>query len=235
MTTKKSKEELVEVGGRLRTDYLLEQTGYTLGVAAKDGKPLEDLLPSGYLGEVLDRQRRVQKGMEDRTLIRAESKLATSIQHQTVRKSKVWRRKLVRRAMRAARLGAELPDKLLSYSSVQDGPALVTQIAEMTRLAEANRASLHGTGIDELLAEGRAFVAALGTSDADQEQKVLKEVPDALQRYYEEKGRLYVGLKVINDAGHELHADDPEAASRYNLSILHRRAGRPRAGTDSAA
>ena len=36
-------------------------------------------------------------------------------------------------------------------------------------------------------------------------------------------GELYTALKIINEAGHELHAKDPEASARFNLSILYRR------------
>jgi len=42
----------------------------------------------------------------------------------------------------------------------------------------------------------------------------------------EQKGTLYTALKVVNDAGHELYADNATAAARYNLSILQRRAGK---------
>ncbi len=56
-----------------------------------------------------------------------------------------------------------------------------------------------------------------------QEVKRLSTLPAKVRDYYAAKGRLYVGLKVINDAGHELHASDADAAGRYNLKILHRR------------
>ncbi|MBI4726747.1 hypothetical protein HY768_05935 [candidate division TA06 bacterium] len=36
----------------------------------------------------------------------------------------------------------------------------------------------------------------------------------------------YACLKAINDAGQSLHTDKPELAHRYNLSILHRHAGK---------
>ena len=110
----------------------------------------------------------------------------------------------------------------------------MTRLTEMVKLLESNLANLHGAGLDELLAEGKALMASLGAADAKQEQKRLKELPDAVRRFYQNKGELYVGLKVVNDAGHELHADDAEAASRYNLSILYRRAAKPRGNGEPA-
>jgi len=46
---------------------------------------------------------------------------------------------------------------------------------------------------------------------------------------YGERHRLdYLVEQAINDAGRALHAADPFGASRYNLSILHLRAGAPK-------
>lgn len=45
MITELSREELIVTGRPLRADYLAEQAGYTLGVAALDGKGVEALLP----------------------------------------------------------------------------------------------------------------------------------------------------------------------------------------------
>ena len=48
------REKLVELGSRFRAMYLLEQAGYTLGIAVMDGKAIEDLLPENFLKEVQD-------------------------------------------------------------------------------------------------------------------------------------------------------------------------------------
>ena len=53
---------------------------------------------------------------------------------------------------------------------------------------------------------------------------------------YGERHRLdYLVEQAINDAGRALHAADPFRASRYHLSILHRRAGTPRPGEQTPA
>jgi hypothetical protein len=41
--------------------------------------------------------------------------------------------------------------------------------------------------------------------------------------FYARKAELYIGLKIINDAGHELYAHDAASSSRFNLSLLYRR------------
>ncbi|MDI7270101.1 MAG: hypothetical protein QME96_19100, partial [Myxococcota bacterium] len=89
----------------------------------------------------------------------------------------------------------------------------------------AKRKNLAGMGknAQALLDEGVRLQAALATADAAQEVKRLSTLPAKVRDYYAAKGRLYVGLKVINDAGHELHASDADAAGRYNLKILYRR------------
>ena len=51
MITEMNRNDLIAMGARVRADYLVEQAGYTLGIAALDGKPLDDLLPDGYVAE----------------------------------------------------------------------------------------------------------------------------------------------------------------------------------------
>jgi hypothetical protein len=66
---------------------------------------------------------------------------------------------------------------------------------------------------------------ALQQADAAQEQTRAAYLPASVTAFYARKGELYLGLKVINDAGHELHAGDLQAAAKYNLSLLHRHPG----------
>ena len=97
-------------------------------------------------------------------------------------------------------------------------------------LAEENLALMPGKGAGELLAEGKTISLALKSSDAEQEVTRFHALPVSVAAFYEQKGLLHVALKAINDAGHELHASDSKSASRYNLSILYRRAGKRASG-----
>ena len=123
-------------------------------------------------------------------------------------------------------MGQQIPDELIAVPAVRNGGALLGDLIERIKLLESVKAAMPGPSTDALLKEAQDAAAELQASGATQEVKRHSELPDAVQRFYVQKALLYLGLKVINDAGHELHADDPEAASRYNLAILHRNAGR---------
>ncbi|HPA26841.1 MAG TPA: hypothetical protein PK747_00970 [Acidobacteriota bacterium] len=226
MITTVSKEKLVEVGSRFRAMYLVEQAGYTLGIAAKDGQALYDLLPEGFPKGMDGIVGEVKAAMQDKELMKEEAKDATRQQNRAAERAKVWRRKVVRRSTRAMRLGETIPDGLLSVGRTRKIPELQGQIEVMIKLFEENISKMPGKGADQLLAEGREILEIFRSSDATQEVKRLKSLPDSVQLFYEKKGLLYMGLKAVNDAGHELWADDSESASRYNLSILHRNAGK---------
>ena len=77
-----------------------------------------------------------------------------------------------------------------------------------------------------LLDEGKGIWSRLLSADAVQDVKRLRDLPGALRRFYELKGLLYFAIKAINDAGHDLYADDATSASRFNLHILYRRGTR---------
>ncbi len=222
MITELSREELVVIGSRNRADYLVEQAGYTLGLAALDGKPLSDLLPEGYIGEVGAARDAVNAARQDKALMAAESRDATREQNAAFKRAKVWRRKVAKRASNAANMGKAMPDGLTRISRARTGPALAAQVTEMVKLLEANLPLLHGAGLDKLLAEGKELESAISSKDAAQEVKRLRELPSAVQEFYIQKALLYIGLKVINGGGHELYAADATQAAKYNFSILHR-------------
>lgn len=169
----------------------------------------------------------VNVARQDKALMVAESGEATQGQNRAVRAAKVWRRKVSMRCSSAVRRGKSIPAGLLRVSQARTQPELAAQVVEMTRLFEASLPLLHGQGLDALLAEGKALALALQSTDATQEVKRLKELPDAVKDFWAEKGMLYVGLKMIHDAGHEPHAASAADSSRYNLSILHRHGGKP--------
>ena len=68
-----------------------------------------------------------------------------------------------------------------------------------------------GAGADKLLEEGKSLLENLESADANQEVKRLSELPGKVRAFQEKKGVLYMGLKVIGDAGQEVHAHDVPA------------------------
>jgi hypothetical protein len=70
---------------------------------------------------------------------------------------------------------------------------------------------------------GGALCEALIAADRSQEVTRASALPKAVADFYVLKAELYTGLKMINDAGHELYASNPLSSSRFNLSLLHRR------------
>ena len=235
MITEIGQTELTALGVRYRASYLMEQTGYTFGLAALEGAPLTAILSQGFIIGAKTVAEEVAAGLRDKNLLTAEAKDATNDQNAALQQAKVWRRRVAMRAMSARRLGKTLPDELCRITQVKHVPAMVVQMETMTKLLEANAKLLAGADIARLLAEGKAQLAALKTADADQELKRMKALPDAVQKFYAAKGTLYLCLKAINDAGQSLHADKPELAHRYNLSILHRHAGQKKEKQETAA
>jgi hypothetical protein len=223
MITKLSDEKLVVLGTRYRVDYLCEQAGYTLGVAAAEGAPLEAMLPPGYLKEVSGVVAELNAARQDKTLMVEDSKGATRGQNDALRKAKLWRRRVVKRAGRAHEFGEDVPAALLRATKASTVPDVAAQLKDMTALLEANLAKMPGAGADKLLEEGKGLLANLESADAAQEAKRLSELPAKVKAFQAKKGALYVALKIINGAGQELHAHDVPASSRYNLAILYRR------------
>jgi len=225
MITDIAVEKLVAFGEPLRASYLVEQAGYTLGIAAEDGAPLAALLPDGYLAEVQAEAAAVRAAAAERAMADDEVKAATRAQNQALRDAKVWRRAVVQRGRRMQRLGRTVPEVLTRIPRVSGVPEMARQINEMIAALAANLEVMGGSAAAPLLENGRRLAGLLGSADAEQERKRLAALPEKVREFYASKGRLYIGLKVINDAGHELHADNPAAAARYNLRILHRRPG----------
>ena len=136
---------------------------------------------------------------------------------------KVWRRKVSTRAQRAVRLGHQIPDKLLHISSATTVAQMASQVEEMLRLFSDHKADIPGAGAADLIKEGQTLVATLTADEALHNVKRLKDLPAAVAKFYALKGTLYTALKVINDAGRELHAASHADAAKYSLSVLHRK------------
>jgi alpha-beta hydrolase superfamily lysophospholipase len=105
-------------------------------------------------------------------------------------------------------------------------PAVVAQLSAMTGALREHKDTLGGARADTLLGEGTELLSNLQKTDAAQENACLVALPKKVQDFYARKGELYVGLKVINDAGHELFTEEPERAKGFNLKILYRSASR---------
>jgi hypothetical protein len=227
MITDLPESELAKSGGRHRASYLVQQAMYTLGLARADGAAMAALLPAGFLDEVEQVRDEVDKARQDKTVTAAEAKQATGAQNDNARALKVWLRKAVNRAIRASHTGAKLPDQLTAVGDIQSVPALLDKSSKVFALLAENAATLAKVGPDVqlLIDEGKKLYQDLEQADATQEQTRASHLPAAVTAFYVKKGELYAALKIINSAGHELHADDPQSSARYNLSILHRHGG----------
>jgi len=225
MITTLAHDELMSLGERYRTDYLIEQGGYTLGIAAKEGRSLVALLPADFLTEVRAALDSVSAAMKDKTVAAADAKSATASQNAAFAGAKLWRSKIMYRCRRAASMGNPMPEELVHVARAKTVPAVISQMDKMTKLLEANKAAL-ATDTAALIKQGQELTAALKAADASQEVKRFKDLPDSVLAFYKNKGLLYIGLKVINYAGRELHAGEPEKAAQYNFSILRRNHGK---------
>ena len=224
MITTLSREELIRIGARLRSSYLVQQAGYTLGVAALDEAALEALLGDPALLEAVSGAKgQVEVALADKALVTEEARSLTTGQNEWVAAAKVWRRKIAARASRRRRQGrTEVPESLTRVGRTTTVPALLAQLATMIAHVEEHQADLGGDSVLPLLEEGRRIHAALAAADQAQETARAAALPTKVADFYAAKGLLYIGLKVINDAGRELHAADITRAAQYNLNILHR-------------
>lgn len=224
MITAHTANDLAKTGARYRASYLVQQASYTLGIAAADGAAFVALLPPNYLDQVAQARNDVDQARQDRTNLEAESKHATTAQNTQLRAAKVWIRKVVKRSQRAQRQGSQIADELTQIGRSQTVPAVLEQVSRTLALLRSHAAELDQVGppTQPLIDEGQTLYDTLQQADADQERTRTAELPASVLAFYARKGELYLGLKVINDAGHELHAGDLQAAAKYNLSILHR-------------
>lgn len=231
MLTQVDEVTVMRHGARLRAESLVQQAGYTIEIANSDGPELWGLLLSGYEAAVRAAMGSIELRRQEKTFAQEESRLATLTQNEVVADAKVWRRKAAASARRATRLGKNMPERLLRLGSASSLPALLGQVVDMVDLLELHVADIPGP-VRALIDEGRTLAHKLSAADSDQEVKRLAELPQAIRAYHADKGRLYLALKAINDAGHELHAGDSRMASRYNLTILYRR-GQKKAKADA--
>jgi hypothetical protein len=116
-------------------------------------------------------------------------------------------------------------------------PALIEQAQRKLSLLGQHAPAMDKVGAptQPLIDEGRALCEALIAADRSQEVKRASSLPKAVADFYALKAELYFGLKMINDAGHELYRSDPARSSRFNLSLLYRRNVSSTAAPETAA
>ncbi|MBI5805592.1 hypothetical protein HZA73_06055 [candidate division TA06 bacterium] len=222
MITELGKEELIVIGSRFSGSGLVEQGGYTLGIATAQGKGITNLLPPKYVEEVAAVREEVREAAKDKEATAQESKFATSAQNEAIRKAKVWMRRVVRRAKRAMHMGKQVPDTLLKMVSNAKLKEFAQAIDMMVKDFDKYASSMSSSDNAALLTEGKTLAKELLAADADQEIKKMSQLPQKVREYYYKKGLLYKGLKVINEAGRELFVNEPTLAETFNFKILYR-------------
>jgi hypothetical protein len=108
--------------------YLVQQTGYTIGIAAGEGEPLAAILPAGYLREVEGAKAAVEASMKDTDLMRRETEDLTSEQDVKLRAAKIVRRKVAKRGSRMRRMGKTIPDVLTVIGRASTVPAVLKHL-----------------------------------------------------------------------------------------------------------
>jgi hypothetical protein len=213
-------------GLRFRGAYLVQQAGYTLGLAALVGKALADKVPPNFLEHAAVLRDEVDKAMHDKTVRTAEARQATSTQNQLQRDGKIWVRAAGKRCQSGMQLGVDLPPELGKLSSPATVPGLLEQMSKTLSLLSKHAADMERVGlpVQSNLEEGRKIFQALQEADSTQERARSADLPAAITSFNAKKGELYSALKVINNAGHELYAGNPAEAGKFNLTILHRHA-----------
>ncbi len=144
---------------------------------------------------------------------------------------KSWGRKGAARSSAAIRAGVKLPDDMTHALTGSMVPEVLAQGRQLLSLLTEHAAAMDAVGAptQPLIDEGRKVCDALEAADSAQELSRAPALPVALADFYIKKAQLYIGLQIINDAGHELYSHDPQASGRFNLSILYRQraAGNP--------
>jgi hypothetical protein len=204
---------------------LVQQAGYTLGIAALAGTPLAGLLPANFLDEATVVRDDVDKLRQDKTAMVAEAKQATGTQNSALREVKDWRRTVASRCLRAVHAGVPMPDELTQMGNPRTVPSVLDALSKTISLLKENAAALATVGPDvaPLIERGSKLYQTLDQADSTQEQARSAELPAAAIDFNAKKGELYTALKIINEAGHELYSKEPEASARFNLSLLYRR------------
>jgi hypothetical protein len=166
----------------------------------------------------------VDKAMQDKTVRNAEARQATGTQNQLQRQGKIWVRGVGKRCQSGTHLGANLSPELGRLSSPATVPGLLEQMNKTLGLLAKHAPDMDAIGlpVQTHIDEGRKIVEDLQKADSAQERARSVDLPSAVVAFCAKKGELYTLLKVINNAGHELYANNPAESGKFNMSILHR-------------
>lgn len=227
--------EEVATGMRLRASYLVEQADYTEALAKKEAALLAPLgIAKATLDSLADLKSKLTAATKDRALASADAQSATASQDAALAKAKSWLRKAILIGQNAYDDDRGQSEEFTKGGNTGSSvPKLSEKMKKVIGLLKRDTATTSKFGATPaFLKEGDDILASLSTADASQEHKKA-DLPKGTKEFHVEKARLYFLLKRINRAGRAAHVDDPEAAGRYNLSILHRR-GTARKGKEEA-
>jgi hypothetical protein len=232
---KKTREDVVVMGARFRAGYLIEQFGYTMGLAQLDGDTIARHMPAGFMDRFQGHADAVSAARQNRTLLAAESKDSTQSVTDAVRLAKEWRRKVTAMGKKSAAFDNDVPDILTVMSKAKTVPEVIAQMEAMVKMLAARKDNLVCAELGDYIAEGESIVRTLKTADANQEVTHSKHLTDAVAEFYYQKGMLFQALKAVNEAGHELHYKHPVDSAKYNMSILYRHVGRKKHAKEDPA
>lgn len=219
-----SRNYYIDVGIRRPTTGLIQQARLTANLVSHEPPAFAETLPDpAYVGTMMTLTDQVEKAAGDRAVAEADSVGATVAQNDSMSAAKVWGRKVRARVGRARAMGISVPDGLMHARSARTVPTMIAALSDSVALLEHSMEDLKPAGgdIEGLIAEGKKIHGELSTYDAIQESALRNSVPEAVRDFWEAKGRLYIALKVVNNAAREFYADDLERAARYNMKLVY--------------
>jgi hypothetical protein len=214
MITTLDKKRVIAIGTRHRASCLLEQYGYTMGLARREGLAMEEILPLGYLDEVdacadyMDARRKNTAWEETET-------------DAALRAAREWRQAVVCFGRFARRSGARLPEGLIKPGRAAAPAACAQELQCLIALLDERSEEFPGSTLPSFLAEGRLLYEWLALL-ASGRQKRPRLTEEARELQYA-KGLLYIGVRGITDMGRVLHRGDAVGAAQYHMFLLHRR------------
>ena len=147
MDTQSDTAKYADIGLRFRGAYLVQQAGYTLGIAALEGTALAGKLPPNFLDRTAALRTDVEKAMEDKTVRTSEARQATSTQNQQHYAAKIWVRRIGKRCQSAMQLGAPLAPELEKVRSPATVPGMLDQVQRTLSLLGKHAADMDKVGL----------------------------------------------------------------------------------------
>ena len=223
----------VEIGYRMPGGPLIEHAIAIKTIAQADMPAFqaEGLLKDEDLANVDALIAEVHKGLENRANANNEARTQTAGQAAALHEVKVARRRLGHLVTRAFTGKPELAQYRQNNQKGSSLAATCTDLNTKLAFAKEHQAQLAPFGATAaFLAQLEANVRALEQSSGTQNAS-LAQLPDTTRNFCEVKGRLYLAIKDIISAGHALHADNLEAAAKYNSKLLYRRTAKTKTET----